>query len=432
MVTAKAKAEEEVRTVVLNTLELTRSKEKKLDTLLDQCLVGTEYLLAAVSYSKLYCDKLSRYTLQEKTYEYLKQNLTLQSQVIIDLTKDVFAASLTGGFRFDNYSVSFNVPRSGKLAVTKKGNPVISVAVLPRKRIGIPIAQDGAWRRFNTLLDEGYTWSAFKIAKNLNGWKLLISMKRRIPKSEYSAILGIDVGSRCLAAATLVSEADGIKQQLYFGRDLYDKQRDISLRRSKLQQYKDKGVDKEKAAKKLKTLKSKERNYTKTRCYQIAHQIVDIAKQNGAKIAIEDLGGLKNTKLRRKSNRRVKRMPYNTFRLAVESVAKRTGITVVTVNPRYTSKWCPKCGSFGKRKGKGKEFVCKNCGRKVNADRNASLNIALRAAAMHDHNMILESQNTKGYDSVNSREWYDEGEGVKSWHGYLAPEYKPTTLVVGS
>jgi IS605 OrfB family transposase len=417
---------EEVRAVALNALPLTGAKEEKLNNLLDSCIQGTEYLLAALSYMKLYGEKWSRYKLQDKTYEYLRKTFSIPAQITVDLIKDVFA--MNNSFGFSQYSISYNNPRSGRLSETQKGNPIMSIAIPIKKRIGIPIAQDGAWHRFNELVDSGYSWTAFKITKSDTGWKRLISLKKKFAIIENHSIIGIDVGSRCLAAITLVTDS-GIEKQLYFGRDIYDKQRDISIRRSKLQQYRDTGTDKEKARQKLTVLKSKEHDYVKTRCYQIAHEIAEIAKAHKSVIAIENLKGLRNARGHRKSNRRTKRMPYRTFRAALESVATRAGIEVMLVSPRYTSQWCPKCGKLGKRKNKGKTFVCE-CGREVNADRGASLNIALRAASIRNHN-VLHSQYSQGSVPVNARGWHDEGKGVMSWHGYFPPECKPLCFSLG-
>ena len=420
---------EEIRTIFLNILPLTKVKADKLHTLMDNCIKGTDFLLAAISWLKGYREKVSKYSLQDKTYEYLKENLDLQAQIIIDLIKDVFTHNDSYGFK--NYSIPYNVPRSGKLSVTENKNPVMSVSVSRKERIGIPIAMDGAWDRFNRLLSEGYSWSAFRVVERDDSWKIAVSLKKDFQLLVPKSVMGIDVGSRCLAAVTVISR-NGVAKQLYFGSDIYEQQRNISLRRSVLQKHMDKGTGKEHAKKKLRDLKHKERNYVKTRCYQIVHQVVDLARKHSSLIAIEDLKGLRNAKGHRAANRRNKKIPYHTFRAALESVAKRQGIEIMAVSPKYTSKWCPKCGRYGRRVGKGKEFVCDGCGLKVNADRVASLNIALRAAkVMHNHNMS-SSQYSEGRESVNTLGWQDEGEGVESWHGYLAPDCKPTTLVVGS
>ena len=53
------------------------------------------------------------------------------------------------------------------------------------------------------------------------------------------------------------------------------------------------------------------------------------------------------------------------------------GVPVVFVNPKGTSRTCSRCGAKGVVK--GRIFVCKKCGLKLDRDLNASRNIALRA-----------------------------------------------------
>jgi len=53
------------------------------------------------------------------------------------------------------------------------------------------------------------------------------------------------------------------------------------------------------------------------------------------------------------------------------------GVPIVFVNPKGTSRTCSKCGAKGVVK--GRIFVCKKCGLKLDRDLNASRNIALRA-----------------------------------------------------
>ena len=167
-------------------------------------------------------------------------------------------------------------------------------------------------------------------------------------------------------------------------------------------------------------MKHREKSFVKTRCYQIAHQIVKIAKSYKSLIAIEELTGLINAKGHRKANRRSKRIPYHTFRVALESVSKREGVEIIAVSPKHTCRWCPKCGRYGRREMNGKEFICE-CGLRINADRLASLNIALRAAETIRNQ---KSQYSEGGGRVNVLGWQDEGEGVMPWHGYLAPDCK--------
>ncbi|MGV8116425.1 zinc ribbon domain-containing protein [Methanothrix soehngenii] len=46
------------------------------------------------------------------------------------------------------------------------------------------------------------------------------------------------------------------------------------------------------------------------------------------------------------------------------------------IDPRYTSRTCSKCGFQKKENRNGKTFKCKSCGFQIDADLNASRNIA--------------------------------------------------------
>ena len=190
----------------------------------------------------------------------------------------------------------------------------------------------------------------------------------------------MDVGTACLASISIVCQGR-VLRQLYFGRDVAQRKRDICIRRSRLQSKADKGHIRAKHA--LQGLRGYEQNFDRARCYQIAHQIVALAKRYRGTIAIEDLNGLRDSKLGRKANRKVKRMPYVIFRRALQSIAWQNGIEVTAVPANHTSKTCSKCGKEGVRSSDNWAwFRCPHCGYRVNADRNASVNIASRLAKL--------------------------------------------------
>ncbi|KXB03442.1 hypothetical protein AKJ47_02240 [candidate division MSBL1 archaeon SCGC-AAA261G05] len=419
---------EEVRTVKLNLLNLTERKSKLLSELLNVCKSAGDHLFKTAVYLEVFNKPESRFALQEVEYDHIKERFALHSQIIVDLCKDVFTACRNGGLNFFKYTIPYNVPRSSKLAETENGNPVISVATLDG-RIGLPISQDGAWERFNEFLEDGYEFTSFRLKKEQDDWHILVPLRRESEvKGEFDSVLGVDVGSRTLASVTVLSK-ERVEEQLYFGRDVWEKQRDISIRRSELQSHADRGSSK--ARRKLRDLKNYESNFVKTRCYQVAHKIVKLAKQYNSVVAIEDLTGLKNARGHRKSDRRTKRMPYCTFRVALESVCKREGVPLIAVDPYHTSQSCPNCGSLGKRKQKGVIFECE-CGYRANADRVASLNIALRASETIHNSKRIFAQSPKGNVPVNGHDWRDWGSEIMSSHGYSPPERKPTTSIVGS
>ncbi len=60
--------------------------------------------------------------------------------------------------------------------------------------------------------------------------------------------------------------------------------------------------------------------------------------------------------------------------------ARRAGVTVIEVDPRYSSQTCSKCQHCERANRKSQEsFCCLQCGYQTNADYNAALNLAARA-----------------------------------------------------
>ena len=58
-------------------------------------------------------------------------------------------------------------------------------------------------------------------------------------------------------------------------------------------------------------------------------------------------------------------------------VAQQKNVSIVEVNPTYTSQRCSQCGWTRKKNRSGKSFKCDKCGYAADADLNASRNIFL-------------------------------------------------------
>jgi putative transposase len=172
-----------------------------------------------------------------------------------------------------------------------------------------------------------------------------------------------------------------------------------------------------KAGLKLKNLSGKQRNYVRTKIWQIANEIVKMAKQFNANIAVERLKHLRKHKGEwiKKSRKKVNRIPYAFFKRALKCVAEKEGIFIKEVKSSYTSQTCPRCGRIGKENWRGYSyFKCVKCGYEADRDRVASLNIALRAApkvGVPKH--YFWSQNPEGDATVSRHILKDEG---CRWH----------------
>ena len=63
------------------------------------------------------------------------------------------------------------------------------------------------------------------------------------------------------------------------------------------------------------------------------------------------------------------------FRDAIKNAADREGVTVIDVDPAYTSKTCSECGLLNKELKSEKEWICSSCGVVHDRDENAANNL---------------------------------------------------------
>ena len=126
--------------------------------------------------------------------------------------------------------------------------------------------------------------------------------------------------------------------------------------------------------------RKQESRYRKDQNHQIAKKIVAKAKTPRCAIGVEDLGGIND-------RTPVRKLQTVAGRLGVLSAweihylqSALEGITVIPVDPRYTSRMCSECGHCEKENRKTRDlFVCRHCGYEAPADRNGAKNIRLRA-----------------------------------------------------
>ena len=104
----------------------------------------------------------------------------------------------------------------------------------------------------------------------------------------------------------------------------------------------------------------------------IANQIVSMADQNDAHIAVENLSWLDS---------QGGRWPHAEIQSRIENTAKRYGLKVTKVNAKNTSKTCSHCGGKVSNNSKTRVSTCTTCGLSLNRDVSASREIALRAAS---------------------------------------------------
>lgn len=194
---------------------------------------------------------------------------------------------------------------------------------------------------------------------------------------DVEIFLGVDFGLTDIAVTS-----DGTKHSAEWLNQYREKRQKV---RGSIQRKGTKGKTrscKRGCAKLLKRLKGKERTTATIQNHTIAKHIVQSAKEQDKGIAIEDLTNIRFTSKRRNKKFRTKlgRWSFGQLRSFLEYKAALSGVKLVVVEPAYTSKTCSVCHHIGDRN--NKSFKCNNCGNNMDADVNASLNIATLGAVV--------------------------------------------------
>lgn len=186
--------------------------------------------------------------------------------------------------------------------------------------------------------------------------------------------LGVDLGI-AIPAYVCLSDNTYVRQGLGSVDDFLKVRMQTKKRRQQLQKsltMTKGGKGRQKKLKAMEQFKEKERNFVKTYNHQLSHKIVKFAKDNQCQyINLEKLTkeGFSNSLLGSWS--------YYELQQMIQYKADREGIKVRFINPAYTSQTCSKCGHVDKENRKTQaQFECVKCGFKLNADHNASINIA--------------------------------------------------------
>ncbi len=191
------------------------------------------------------------------------------------------------------------------------------------------------------------------------------------PDTCASDWLGVDLGIVNIAVTSDGKTYAGKKLNTY-------REHQISLR-AELQK---KGT---KAAKRrLKTRRRKEARHTAHINHTIAKRIVAEAQRTGCGISLENLAGIRHrARLRKPQRTKLNSWGFHQLGLYILYKAEQGGVTVVFIDPAYTSQQCAPCGHVDKRNRPTQAtFRCTSCNvSALSADHNAAQVIAARAPA---------------------------------------------------
>jgi IS605 OrfB family transposase len=179
--------------------------------------------------------------------------------------------------------------------------------------------------------------------------------------------IGVDLGIIHLAV-----DSDG---ESYSGEQVDEIRETIDTLKTSLQ-----SKDTKSAKRHLKKLSGRESRFRRSVNHIISKQLVSKAKDTHRQIALEDLQGVGESTVRHSQRRRHKSWAFSQLRTFIEYKAKIAGVVVKLVDPRNTSRTCPRCGFISKSNRKSQsEFLCQQCGFASNADLVGAINISRRA-----------------------------------------------------
>ena len=256
--------------------------------------------------------------------------------------------------------------------------------ILFKLRLGDNVGKSRELRNvIQRIFEEEYTihGSQIQLKKRKNGKGddifLLLSIETPQVKHELdeNTVVGVDLGVATPAVCALNNKWQP-REYIGNGQTFISHKQKIKEQRRSLQKNLatcSGGHGRSKKLNKLNKLKASESNFSDSYSHKISKQVVDFAIKHNAKyINIEDLTGI-DTEHEKLLGlwKYYKTQEYITYKAA------KHGIEVRKIKPHYTSQVCSICGHWEEGQRNGRNFECKGCGKKMNADYNAARNIAM-------------------------------------------------------
>ncbi|MBI4170985.1 MAG: IS200/IS605 family element transposase accessory protein TnpB [Candidatus Aenigmarchaeota archaeon] len=196
--------------------------------------------------------------------------------------------------------------------------------------------------------------------------KLVVELEDKQFKYKKVRTLGIDCGINKIAVCS--------DNTFYASKHLKGRKGEFFYLREKLQQRGTRS-----AKRLLRKISGRENRFVADVNHQISKAIVN-SRYNT--FVFEKLSVRKNRKFGRKFNKKLGSWSFRKLQTFVEYKAKEIGKQITFVNPAYTSQTCSVCATTQKSFRHGNFFSCSKCGLNLDADLNASRNIAMLGNAL--------------------------------------------------
>ena len=315
--------------------------------------------LATKAFEIQTADKLR---LQKLHYRELRDRFGLSSQHAVRTISKVCEVYKRDKSKLPRFKATGAIAYDQRLYSFKSGLDRVSLLAIDG-RIVVPCAV-GAYHRARL---EGVRGQADLVYRK---GKLFLFVTVDVPDGspiDPEGWLGVDLGIRNLAV-------DSDNDQ-FSGEPTLAARSRISVLRDALQRAGTKS-----AKRHLRKLRFREKNFHSHTNHVISKKIVRKAKDTGRGVALEDLKGIRDRVTVRKAQRSaLHSWSFAQLRAMIAYKAMLSGVALIAVDPRNTSRTCPECGCIDKANRRSQaEFVCTGCGFAAHADWVGARNIASR------------------------------------------------------
>jgi len=296
--------------------------------------------------------------------------------------------------------------------------------VIPDNLGGTPIGE--------YLLNEAYEFrmSTLQYDRSTDSFYLHARMRRTTDKDEQSTaasdakhrtVLGVDLNVDGSLAVTSTGAFIGNADEMNHRR------REFEKTRGAMQQ-----TGTRSAHLSIQSMDDREHRWMRDGLHRASNQILDEARDHGCThVAFENLTDIR---ARMAGAKRFHAWAFRRLYEYVEYKAEMLDIEIVQVSPAYTSQRCSKCGFTHKRNRRSKhQFVCQKCEYELNADYNASKNIARKLLKRLHSGQMSSSGGAPCQCALKPGTLNLNGEFIASVDSTAEGEStdKPTTSVVG-
>jgi putative transposase len=214
------------------------------------------------------------------------------------------------------------------------------------------------------------TWqrcSADVIKDRKGRWWLHVVMSKDIqeipPNDTDESFVGVDLG--------IVNPAADSRGQFYGSKHWEEVERRHAVLRSELQS---KGT--RSAKRKLKRTSGRQRRFRRDCDHVLSKRLVQ-TMESGQTLVFENLTDIRGrVKLKKAQRKRLHKWSFAQLQAFVEYKAQAVGVSIVFVDPRYTSQKCSQCKHVSRsNRPEQSIFKCRVCKFTCHADHNAAINI---------------------------------------------------------